>query len=552
MTKNAKSVDGFIVRRDAAAGRDIGHVFLDADAKSSAPRPKAIAHATQPRSAKAAKSDDDLTADIAASLQNLGTDNDILAQPPAETKAAKRFRAQKSQSTETLPGKKRHPVRRIIKWFIITILVLAVAVAGFLLVKSLLTGGKIFHGNVFDIITSKTRLAEDGDGRTNVLVFGTSGYGMSEDAWDGAFLTDSIMVLSVDQDTRDAYMISLPRDLYVKHTCKALGTTSGKLNESYFCGYSDHGDNEEAGAAELRQAVGNILGLNIQYYVHADWTALVQAVNAVGGVDVTIESSDPRGIYDIATGVKYANGATAHLDGEAALALTRARNSEGGYGLSGGNFDREKNQQKVLVALQAKALSVGTLANPAAVSSLLDALGDNLRTNFKTSEVQTLIDLAKNIKSGNIASLPLVGRADNAPDLVATDMVNNASVVVPTAGTYNYSQIQVYVAQNLSSDPVVREAAVIDVLNGSDTAGLAQRQADALVKLNYNIGSVANAPDVIADKVQIYQLDSAKTATAAALAKRFGASVQTGAPSGYTSPDNADFVLIVGAAIENN
>ena len=55
-------------------------------------------------------------------------------------------------------------------------------------------------------------------GRTNILIFGTSGYSMDEDAWDGAMLTDSIMVVSLDQDNYDAYMMSLPRDLYVKHS----------------------------------------------------------------------------------------------------------------------------------------------------------------------------------------------------------------------------------------------------------------------------------------------------------------------------------------------
>jgi len=43
--------------------------------------------------------------------------------------------------------------------------------------------------------------------------------------------------------------------------------------------------------------------------------------------------------------VKYAQGETVLLDGERALALSRARNAQGGYGLEGGNFDREKNQQ---------------------------------------------------------------------------------------------------------------------------------------------------------------------------------------------------------------
>lgn len=55
-----------------------------------------------------------------------------------------------------------------------------------------------------------------------------------------------------------------------------------------------------------------------------------------------------------------------------------------GTGLAQSNFDREKNQQKVIVALREKALSAGTLANPGKVMSLISALGDNLNTNFDT------------------------------------------------------------------------------------------------------------------------------------------------------------------------
>ena len=140
------------------------------------------------------------------------------------------------------------------------------------------------------IFTNKARLAEDKNGRTNILIFGTSGYSMSENAWDGAMLTDSIMLVSIDQDKNNAYMISLPRDLYVKYKCPALGRTSGKLNEVFYCAYTKNKD-EKAGAQALMGKVSEILGLNVHYYMHADWTALVQSVNAVGGVDVKIEST---------------------------------------------------------------------------------------------------------------------------------------------------------------------------------------------------------------------------------------------------------------------
>ena len=403
----------------------------------------------------------------------------------------------------------------------------------------------MFNGNPLDIITTKTRLAEDDNGRTNILIFGTSGYTMDEDAWDGAMLTDSIMVVSLDQDNNDAYMMSLPRDLYVRNNCPALGKTSGKLNEVFYCAYTTDKD-EVAGAEALMAKSGEILGLDIQYYIHADWTALVQAIDAVGGVDVTIESDDPRGIYDSSTGIKYANGEVAHLDGEKALALARARNHNyGDYGLSGGNYDREKNQQKILAAFQQKAMSAGTLLNPVAVNNLIDSLGNNLITSFETGHVQTLIDIASNLQADHIKQLPFVGRDDGGPNLITTYAPNGTYLgEAPVAGVYDYSEIQAYVAQNLSSDPVVVEGATIDVLNGSDQAGLATKKAEELEDDNYTIGSIDNAPASTTESVTIYQLNSDMTNTATALKDKYGVELIQGELTGYYT--TADFVIVFG------
>ena len=403
-----------------------------------------------------------LSTDVEVSLKNLETELDHLPEPGKESRHVKKLRRSRNRKEKRIERRHRHPIRRIIKWFFVVIFALLLVLIGWLVFKALMTGGKIFQGSILDIFTSKTRLAEDKNGRTNILIFGTSGYSMREDAWDGALLTDSIMIVSVDQDEHDAYMISLPRDLYVKHTCKKLlGTSAGKLNETYYCAYIDNSRDEEKGATALRKTAGEIVGLDIQYYVHANWSALAQAVDAVGGIDVVVESSDSRGIYDYETKLKLPNGLV-HLDGERALAFARARGSAGGYGLPGGNFDREIHQQKVLAALQQKALSAGTLTNPVTVNSLLDALGDNLRTNFKTSEVQTLMDLAKNIKSNGMISLPLVNRSDGGPNLLTTGMLGEISIVRPIKGLYDYSDIINYVTKNINADLMTRESAKID------------------------------------------------------------------------------------------
>ena len=552
MVKRVQSVDGFVVRRRVKSTDQSEHIVNNSNNLSS-PQRRIINDPDFTGKTPANYQLGDDTGDTMNPEQQLLNDiEDSLNQidditPPESEDSGRRQRRARRHQMEQQAKKPRKKVSKgkIVKWIVIVIILAILGVVGYLAVKAFLAGGKVFNGNPLDIITTKTRLAEDDNGRTNILIFGTSGYTMDEDAWDGAMLTDSIMVVSLDQDNNDAYMMSLPRDLYVRNNCPALGKTSGKLNEVFYCAYTTDKD-EVAGAEALMAKSGEILGLDIQYYIHADWTALVQAIDAVGGVDVTIESDDPRGIYDSSTGIKYANGEVAHLDGEKALALARARNHNyGDYGWSGGNYDREKNQQKILAAFQQKAMSAGTLLNPVAVNNLIDSLGNNLITSFETGHVQTLIDIASNLQADHIKQLPFVGRDDGGPNLIATYAPNGTYLgEAPVAGVYDYSEIQAYVAQNLSSDPVVMEGATIDVLNGSDQAGLAAKKAEELEDDNYTIGSIDNAPASTTESVTIYQLNGDMTNTATALKDKYGVELIQGELAGYYT--NADFVIVFG------
>lgn len=543
MARTRKSIDGFILQPNSDASiNDAGRAFVNRERHTDLTRvvqqPKADVTVdsgqTSPQPKRSYRNNDfnkALLKDIDSSIDSLGDQQEATAPRRARRRAA---------------AKKKLSREKIIKRILIVLIAVILGVACYFGYKLYSAGGKMFKGNPLSMLTTKTRLSEDSNGRTNVLIFGTSGYSMDADAWDGAMLTDSIMVLSIDQDDNSAYMMSLPRDLYVKYTTSSGVSRKGKLNEVYSQNNPQNTD-EKRGAEALAAKAGSILGLDIQYYVHADWTALLQMVDAVGGVDITIESSDPRGIYDSGTKIRYKNGEVAHLDGQKALALARARNHNAGdYGLAGGNYDREKNQQKILAALQAKVMSTGTLLNVSAVDKLIDSMGNNLVTSFESSHVQTLIDITKGMKADQIKQLPFVGRSDGQPDLIASYTEGGSyKGEAPVAGTFDYSAIQAYVAENLSSDPVIKEKATVDVLNGSSVQGLASEKAEALKKEHYTIGQVTNAPSEVADEVVIYQRNSDKSGTAKALAKRYGVKVKQGELTGYTT--TADFVIVFGS-----
>jgi len=449
-----------------------------------------------------------------------------------------------------LPRPKRLRVnKQLVKRVAIIILIIFIAIGAYIGIKALIASGRVFNGSLFDLLGQGKQLKKDEFGRTNILIFGTSEDDPShEDA--GADLADSIMVMSVDQETKAVAMVSVPRDLYVKYGEACNSGYEGKINEVYMCGAN--GGDERAGSQKLMGVVGESYGLDIQYYVHVNYTVLRESVDAVGGITVDIDSDDPRGILDRNFDwrcnfqcyyVKWPNG-PANMNGEQALALARARNAAGGYGLSRGNFDREQYQQKIMVALKDKAVSAGTLSNPVALNGLIDSLGNNVRTNFDGGEVKTLMSIAAEVNNSNIKHVDLI--KPGSAVLTTGSSPSAGSIVKPIAGLYDFSKVRSYIRTQLTSDPN-GESASIEILNGSDTGGIAGKKADELAKAGLADITTGDTPtDSSYAPVQWYDLSGGnKPKTLQKLKDVLGADPRPGSlPSGVQS--DADFVIILG------
>lgn len=439
--------------------------------------------------------------------------------------------------------------KRGIKRLIIALLVVFALIAGYIGVKTLLAGSSVFNGNLFDVFSNKP-LKKDQYGRSNILLFGTSEDSQAHLEGGSGGLTDSIMVISIDQEKKNAIMFSIPRDLWVDYGRDCLAGYSGKINALYEC--AKDGTSEQAGADALKGIVSETFGIDIQYTAKVNYSALKDAVNSVGGITVTIDSDDPRGIYDPnfdwqcnrrCNMVKWPNG-PAELDGEHALALARARNAAGGYGLGGGNFDREQYQQKIILAIKEKAVSAGTLANPVAVSGLIDSIGNNVDTNFETSEIKTLVDLTSEINASNIQSISLV---DEDKPLVTTGNYNGQSIVRPLAGIDDFSKIQSFIQQKFAGSVESTENATVEVLNGTDSSGVASKKEAELESRGIVVTSIGDAPTSSSyGAVQWFDMSGgSKPQTAKKLQEAIGE-----ASSGSTLPvgvqSDADFVIVVG------
>jgi LCP family protein required for cell wall assembly len=443
--------------------------------------------------------------------------------------------------------------KKVVKRVVLVIVVIGMVVAGFLGWKFLRATSKVFQGNILGFFDS-TKLKGEETGRVNILLAGTS-----EDDIDhgGADLTDSIMLASLDTKNNTGFTVSIPRDLWVEYGARCTAGFQGKINAAYQCGNTTEFKEDgypEGGMGLLQKIVSTNLGIPIHYYGKLNYTAFKDAVDAVGGITIDIDSTDPRGIYDPniqpkdGGPVRLQNGKQ-QLDGKLALALARSRNVKGGYGMSRGDFDRTTYQQAMLVALKDKALSAGVISNPAKLSSLLDAAGDNVETNFKSNEVRRLYDLSKLISNDKIQSIDL---ADSENMLVTTGNYNGQSIVRPAAGISDFSEIKSFFKKLSSNDPVAREGASVVVLNASGTPGLAQKRADELTVKGINVDQVGNAARQ-ENTIIIDRSNGAMSGTKSVLEKHFG-STATKNSEQYPEASlyETDFVILIGVKPANS
>lgn len=477
--------------------------------------------------------DDSLTED------SLGLDDQEDDDKPRDKKAEKAERkAAKKAKKQAKKAKRKHP-KLLLAAKIFGILLL-IALIVFLIwgewIISRLTGG---NSGIFDAFVSLVSPGEpfmtDENGRTNVLVFGTEGYDMAgtsgDGTHDGASLTDSIMIISFDQETKDVALISLPRDLKVRAACSA-----GKVNEVYWCNSKDSGD-EEAGAEALMEQVGEIFGIDFQYWVHVNWGSLIEIINTLGGITVTLDEDINDRYY---TGMVAKAGEPIQLDGEGAVALARAR-----HGTTGGDFTRGNSQQKIVEGIAQKVVEDGIGVTEA--FNLINILGDNLRSNFALENIRYGVNMLAGFDLNNIRQVPLVDY-ENDVYYVTTAMIGGVSYVIPQEGEGRYAKIQAYVDQILSSNPAVREGAEIAIYNATTIPGLAGKEQDQLEDGGFNVVYIGDAPEgSCVEKYCVYILNDDMVGTRSALAERYQVEVlgQDMMPA-TIYPGTADVVIIIG------
>ena len=385
------------------------------------------------------------------------TEEDLEAEFSKKRKDSKKLsrKAEKRRKKAEKKARRKTPIWAKV---VITFLVLIIAVIGvgayyFFNIYSAASG--VLEGNPMDAFLNKKPLAKDSSGRTNILIFGTA---EDDEGHGGAMLTDSILIISLDQDRKIASTFSVPRDLWVNYTVAGEKTLwcsvgyKGKINATYYCKQNEADGNRDIAARYFAKKITEVTDVQIQYYVAVDFRVLRDVVNILGGIDVDVHATDDRGIYDICMhNLKLKKGMNYNLNGDVVLDLARARNAKGGYGLANSNFDREINQQRIVNGIKNKALQIGILADVNKVKGMLEAFGANVKTNLTWAEMGTAMDVVTGLH-GDVESI-------DTRSLYGTGRIGKQSVVIPRGANvdvdsslYNYNKIHLYLRQELNKD----------------------------------------------------------------------------------------------------
>jgi len=201
--------------------------------------------------------------------------------------------------------------------------------------------------------------------------------------------TDSMMLFSIDPITRQAAMLSIPRDLWVE----IPGFGHERINTAYPSGENNR---LPGGGPELAmRTVESVVGVPIQYYAVIEFGAFERMIDEIGGIDVMVY--ERMKISPIGRSSIWLEAEPNHLDGPQALAYARIRK------VAGDDFGRAQRQQQVAFAVLDRVVGfdmVPTLITRA--PALWAELKNGIRTNMTLEQMISLGWMAVQIPKDDI------------------------------------------------------------------------------------------------------------------------------------------------------
>lgn len=395
--------------------------------------------------------------------------------------------------------RKKHTGRKIL---LIIILILAIA-GGWFAYKTYKNGGGL-SGMLATAVGhdeyTKKNLTE-----IKVLILGVSTDLDSE-------LTDTIMVASYNPNTQKANLLSIPRDTFTgKYQSKALATQ--KINSIY---------NMTRNPEKTLNAVNELTGLDIKYYVLVRTEALIKLVDAIGGVefdvpmDMYYTDKTQNLVIDLKEGTQMING-------EKAEQLLRFRHNNNGtsYPIEYGDndFGRMRTQRDFIMATLKQTLKPSNIFK---IGQILEIANENVETNLEFSYVKDYVPYAVEFNTENMQTATLPGTTPNMSE------TNNISIFVANKKeTQKLIQTMFYsdTVENEETNTISNNVATsnsstsntsqvkIEILNGSGDKTKLEKAKNLLNNAGFNVTKtgttstisktiITNKKDVSNDKLK--------------------------------------------------
>lgn len=358
------------------------------------------------------------------------------------------------------------------------------------------------------------------DGRVNLLLLGVDERRSEQGPWR----TDTIILMTIDPATKSAAMLSLPRDLWVE--IPGYGGYD-KINTAHFKGDLDQYPGGGPGLA--MKTVQQNFGVPVEYFASINFYAFVQVIDRLGCVPISVPETIDDPDYPAAEGSGFdpfhIDAGNHCMGGETLLKYARTRAT------FGSDFDRAARQQAVILAIRNHILDTNQLPVMITQAPLIyDDIRSGVNTNLSLDQMRALALLAAEIPDENICKAVISGEyveelkplEDQSQVIIWNREKVRALVDEMFSGTGGCTPESVPqdASPNLA-ELAIAEAARINILNGTDQAGLATDTSNILTEAGLTSISIGNADRFDYAQTIIYNYNG-KDATARFIAQLLG------------------------------
>lgn len=236
--------------------------------------------------------------------------------------------------------------------------------------------------------------------------------------------SDTMIIACINNDTKEVSLVSLYRDTYLRIGQDEDGNGIYNKANAAYARYGPEG---------MISMMNKNLDLNISDYVAIDFSALVEVVDALGGIDITLTHDEIVHMNNYCVSVSEYTGkdyeeldpdqpGTYTLNGVQATSYARIRYT------AGLDFKRTQRQRLVITKIMEKAKN----ANLSELNDIMDAVFPMIKTSFSKADI---------IKLGSSILSYEIGETTGFPFSHYLDVVDDLDCVVPVTLEYNVKEL---------------------------------------------------------------------------------------------------------------